>query len=120
MNTLINAILSNYVPSVIVTSLVAGLFALGIAGIIRNSGKNDDIARSNQIMQTVIVGIIMLFLSGVFVFAFNELYISKFYGQMEDAVAARLPNGSDINNTNLLSSQIQDTQTTITDPRCIF
>ncbi len=120
MNTLISAILSNYVPTVIITSLVAGVFALAIAGIIRNSGKNDDIARSNQIMQTVIVGIIMLFLSGVFVFAFNEVYVSKFYGQMQDAVAARLPNASDINNTSLLSSQIQDTQTTITDPRCIL
>jgi hypothetical protein len=59
MDTLINAVLANYVPTIIVLGIIVGLFALAFAGIIRNSGRQDDVARSNFVIQTVLVGIII-------------------------------------------------------------
>lgn len=120
MSDLINAILAHYVPFVIILSMIVGTLALALAGMIRNSGTNDDVVRSNRIMKTVIVGFIMLFVSGSFVFAFNRLYVSKFYGGLASSLASKLPNSSDINNTDLLSSQVQNVNSTIQDPKCIL
>ena len=120
MNGLINAVLGNYVPTVIIMSMIVGTFVLAIAGVIRTSGKHDAIARSNYIMQTVIVGFIMLFISGSFVFAFHQVYVSKFYGDVEQAVINKLPNNGDINNTDLLATQMQANLSTIQDAKCIL
>ncbi len=120
MDNLINIVLTHYVPTIIITSLIIGIFVIAIAGIIRNSGKHDDIARSNLIIQTVIVGFIMLFVSGVFVFAFHQTFVSHFYGNVEESITSKLPNSDDINNTNLFSSEVKDTQTTFQEPKCIL
>ena len=120
MNSLINAVLANYVPIVVAISLVIGIFAITIAGVIRSSGSNEDVARSNYIVKTVIVGFSMLFISGVFVFAFHSVYINQFYLDVEKSVTQRLPNASDINNTDLLATQLNDVQTNVQDPRCIL
>lgn len=119
MDTLINAVLTNYVPTAIIISLIVGIFVLALAGIMRNSGKHDDIARSNLIIQTVAVGLVMLFISGAFVFAFNKTYVSQFYGDIAGNISDKLPGNDDINNTNLLGTEIKDTQT-IDDPKCIL
>ncbi len=120
MDSLINAVLANYVPVVVAISLVIGVFVIAIAGVIRNSGNHDDVARSNYIIQTVIVGFSMLFISGAFVFALHQVYISHFYADISQSIADKLPTSADINNTDLLSRQISDTQTTTQDPRCIL
>jgi hypothetical protein len=120
MDSLINAVLANYVPTVIIVSMIVGIFVIAIAGIIRNSGRHDDVARSNSIIQTVIVGFVMLFISGAFVFAFHQVYVSKFYGNIEQTITQKLPNESDITNTDLLGSQVKDTQTNIQDAKCIL
>ncbi len=119
MDNLINAVLANYVPTAIIISLIVGIFVIAIAGIIRNSGKHDDIARSNLIIQTVAVGLVMLFVSGAFVFAFNKAYVGQFYGDISGSISDKLPQSDDINNTNLLGNEIKDTQT-INDPKCIL
>lgn len=120
MNNLINAILSNYVPTIIIVSFVIGIFAMAIAGVIRNSGKADDIARSNAIMQTVIIGFIMLFVSGAFVFAFHQTYVSQVYNNVREDVERKLPSNGDINNTELLGNEVKDTGITTNDSRCIL
>lgn len=120
MNNLINGILANYVPTIIIISFIIGIFTVAIAGIIRNSGRSDDIARSNMIIQTVIVGFVMLFVSGAFVFAFHETYVSRLYSNVTENIANKLPTSENINNTDLLSTEIKDSQTTITDNRCIL
>lgn len=120
MDNLINAVLANYVPIVIVFSILASVFVLAIAGIIRNSGRQDDVVRSNFMIQTVIVGLVMLFFSGAFVYAFHQVYMSKFYSNIEESIAAKLPADSSINNTSLLSSDVQDTQITTQDAKCIL
>lgn len=120
MDTLINAILTNYVPTAIAICLIGGIFAIGIAGIIRNSGKHDDVARANYILQTVIVGFIMLFLSGAFVFAIHKVYVSPLYANVQQSIQGKLPKDSDINNTNLLSSQVQSIPNPIIDPKCLL
>jgi len=120
MENLINATLANYVPTIVLISFIIGIFVIAIAGVIRNSGKHDDIARSNLIIQTVVVGFIMLFLSGAFVFAFHRTYVSHFYSGVQDSVTQKLPKTDDINNTTLLGSEIKETQTNITDAKCIL
>ncbi len=119
METLISAILTNYVPTVIVTCLIGGILAIAIAGIIRNSGRHDDIARSNAVVQTVIVGFIMLFLSGAFVFAIHRVYVSNLYASVQQSIQDKLPKNEDINNTNLLQSQVQSVPS-IQDPKCLL
>ncbi len=120
MDTLINAVLANYIPTIIVIGAIVSVFILAIAGIIRNSGKFDDIARSNLIIQTVIVGLVMLFLSGTFVFAFHQAYMSRFYSHVEESIASKLPTDDNINNTSLLSSDVKETQITMPDPKCVL
>lgn len=119
METLISAILANYVPTVIVTCLIGGIFAIAIAGIIRNSGRHDDVARSNAVVQTVIVGLIMLFLSGAFVFAIHRIYVSNLYASVQQNIQDKLPKNEDINNTNLLGTQVQSVPN-IQDPKCLL
>ncbi len=119
MDNLIRAILNNYVPTIIFVSLIIGIFTVAIAGIIRNSGKQDDIARSNLIIQTVIVGTIMLFISGAFVFAFHEAYVSHFYAGIEQSVTGKLPNNADINNTTLLGNEVSSASS-VSDAKCIL
>ena len=120
MDNLINVVVSNYVPTVIIISLVIGTFVIAIAGIIRNSGRHDDVARSNFIIQTVIVGFIMLFLSGILVFSFHEVYMSHFYGNLQQTISDKLPKDEDIKNTDLLATEVKDTQSSIQDPKCIL
>ena len=120
MDTLINAVLANYLPTIIIIAIVVGLFALAIAGIIRNSGRFEDIARSNLMIQTVIVGLIMLFLSGAFVFAFHQVYMSRFYTHIEESVAEKLPKDGSINDTSLLSNDVKDTQISVPDAKCVL
>ncbi len=120
MDTLINAVLTNYIPTIIVLGIVVGLFALAIAGIIRNSGRQDDVARSNFIIQTVLVGIIMLFFSGAFVYAFHQVYMTKFYAHIQESITEKLPKDGSINNTNLLSNDVKDTQISVQDPKCVL
>jgi hypothetical protein len=120
MDTLISAVLANYVPTIIIIGVIVGLFALAIAGIIRNSGRQDDVVRSNYIIQTVLVGIIMLFFSGAFVYAFHKVYVSKFYTQVQENILAKLPKDETINNTSLLSNDVKDTQISIQDPKCVL
>lgn len=120
MNNLINIILTNYVPAIIVLSLVIAIFVIAIAGVIRHSGRHDDVARSNLIIQTAVVGFIMLFVSGAFVFAFHQIYVSRYYAGVQDNITQKLPNGSDINNTDLLSNEVKDTQISNKDARCIL
>ncbi|HEX9503346.1 MAG TPA: hypothetical protein VF974_03435 [Patescibacteria group bacterium] len=120
MDNLIRAVLSNYVPTVIIICFVAGIFVLAIAGIIRNSGRHDDIARSNFIIQTTIVGFVMLFVSGAFVFAFHQAYVSRIYSNVKENVISKLPTNEDINNTDLLNREIRDTQNSAPEARCIL
>ena len=120
MDNLINIVLTNYVPTVIIISLIVGIFAIAIAGVIRNSGKHDDIARSNLIMQTVVVGFIMLFVSGAFVFAFHQTYVSKFYSGVQEDITSKLPKNEDIKNTSLLGNEVKDTEITSNEPKCIL
>ncbi len=120
METLISAVLTNYVPTIILICLIGGIFAIALAGIIRNSGKHDDVARSNYIIQTVVVGFIMLFLSGAFVFAIHRIYVSSLYANVQQSISDRLPKNEDINNTNLLGSQVQSIPSTIQDPKCLL
>lgn len=120
MDTLINAVLINYIPTIIVIGVIVGIFVLAIAGIIRNSGRIDDIARSNLIIQTVIVGIVMLFLSGTFVFAFHGVYMSRFYNHVQESISEKLPKDDSINDTNLLSNDVKDTQINMQDPKCVL
>ena len=120
MDNLIRAVLENYVPTVIVMSIVIGIFVVALAGVIRNSGKQTDVARSNYMIQTVIVGLVMLFISGAFVFAFHEVYMSHFYNNVEQDLANKLPSEGTINNTDLLSSDVKSTSITMPDPKCIL
>ncbi|OGM97916.1 MAG: hypothetical protein A2817_01755 [Candidatus Yanofskybacteria bacterium RIFCSPHIGHO2_01_FULL_39_8b] len=120
MDNLINAVLSNYVPTVIILSLVIGIFIIALAGIIRNSGKHEDVARSNFMIKTVIVGFIMLFLSGAFVFTFHEVYMSNFYNNIAQNLSNNLPNADTINNTDILSSDVKDASIITQDARCVL
>src|SRR3989338_942161 len=120
METLINAVLTNYIPMVILTSLIIGIIVIIIAGVIRNSGNHDDVARSNLIIQTVIVGFVMLFVAGSFVFAFHQVYMSHFYTNIEESISEKLPKLEDINDTNMLGNEIKDVQTAWEDPKCLL
>jgi len=120
MDTLISAVLVNYIPTIIVIGVIVGIFVLAIAGIMRNSGRIDDIARSNLMIQTVVVGIVMLFLSGTFVFAFHGVYMSRFYNQVQESISEKLPKEESINDTNLLSNDVKDTQISVQDPKCVL
>lgn len=120
MDTLISAVLVNYIPTIIVIGVIVGIFVLAIAGIMRNSGRIDDIARSNLMIQTVVVGIVMLFLSGTFVFAFHGVYMSRFYNQVQESISEKLPKEESINDTNLLSNDVKDTKISVQDPKCVL
>lgn len=120
MDNLIRAVLTNYVPTIIILGLVVGIFMIALAGIIRNSGKHDDVVRSNFIIRTVIVGLVMLFISGAFVFTFHEVYMSHFYGNIAQDLADKLPTADSINNTDILSSDVKDTSITTSDAKCIL
>ena len=118
MNTLINAVLNNYVPIIIIAAFIVGIFVVAIAGVIRNSGKLEDVARSNLAIKTVIVGLLMLFLSGSFVFAFHEVYVSRYYGGIESQLAAKL-SPANTSDTGQLQSQISQTGTDAPPSQCI-
>lgn len=118
MDSLIKAVLVNYVPTVIIFGVIVGIFVIALAGIIRNSGKHDDVARSNFMIRTVIVGLVMLFISGAFVFTFHEVYMSHFYNNISQNLSDKLP--SDINNTDILSSDIKSTSVSAPDARCVL
>ncbi len=120
MDTLINAVLANYVPTTIVISIIVGIFVLAIAGVMRNSGRNDDIARSNLIIQTVIIGFVMLFVSGAFVFAFHQTYVSNFYSDVKSNIESKLPSNDDVTNTGLFGSEVKETGTAVEEPKCIL
>jgi hypothetical protein len=120
MDSLIKAVLQNYVPTVIALSIIIGIFVIAIAGVVRNSGRKNDVARSNYMIQTVIIGLIMLFISGAFVFAFHKIYISHFYNNIEQNIASKLPSDGSVNNTDLLSADVKSTSITIPDPKCIL
>jgi hypothetical protein len=120
MDSLIRAVLANYVPMMIIIGVVVGVFTIALAGIIRHSGKNDDVVRSNFMIKTVIVGLVMLFISGAFVFAFNRVYMSQFYGGIEQNLSSNLPNAASIGNTNLLSSDIIGSSSVTNDAKCIL
>lgn len=120
MDNLINAILVNYVPTLILLGIVVGVFVIAIAGVIRNSGTHDDVARSNSIIRTVIVGLVMLFFSGAFVFAFHQVYMSNFYASIEQSISEKLPGNEGINNTTLFQSEVQDTAVTTQEPKCVL
>ncbi len=120
MDNLINAVLQHYVPTIIALSLVIGVFVIALAGVIRNSGKKTDIARSNYMIQTVIVGLVMLFISGAFVFAFHQVYVSRFYNNVQEDITSKLPNGETVNNVDLLSSDVKNTSITMNDPKCFL
>lgn len=120
MDTLISGVLVNYIPTIIVIGVIVGIFVLAIAGIMRNSGRIDDIARSNLMIQTVVVGIVMLFLSGTFVFAFHGVYMSRFYNQVQESISEKLPKEESINDTNLLSNDVKDTKISMQDPKCVL
>ncbi|MFA5991652.1 MAG: hypothetical protein WC794_05425 [Candidatus Doudnabacteria bacterium] len=120
MDNLISGVLANYVPIIIIISLIVGIFVIGIAGIIRNSGKNDDIARSNLIIQTVMVGMIMLFLSGCFVFAFHKVYVSRYYADVQTNLSSKLSQNGDPGSTDLLQTQIQQAGTDTPSAKCIL
>lgn len=119
METLIRAVLTNYIPTVIIAGVIVGIFAIAFAGVIRNSGRLDDVARSNQIIQTVIVGIIMLFVSGLFVFAFHKVYVSQYYGGIEQQLSANLSQAGNSQDTSQLQGQIGQTGTDPSQPQCI-
>ncbi len=118
MDNLIKAVLANYVPTVIILSVIVGVFVIALAGIIRNSGKNDDVVRSNFMIRTVIVGLVMLFISGAFVFTFHEVYMTHFYNNISQNLSDKLPNN--INNTDLLSNDIKSSSITTPDARCVL
>lgn len=120
MDSLIRAVLINYVPTVIILAIIVGIFVIALAGIIRNSGKHDDVARSNFMIKTVIVGLVMLFISGAFVFTFHEVYMSHFYNNIGQNLSANLPNEGSINNTDILSSDIKDSSIATPDAKCIL
>jgi hypothetical protein len=120
MDNLISGVLANYVPIIIIISFIVGIFVIGIAGIIRNSGKNDDIARSNLIIQTVMVGMIMLFLSGCFVFAFHKVYVSRYYADVQTNLSSKLSQNGDPGGTDLLQTQIQQAGTDTPSAKCIL
>lgn len=120
MDNLINAVLSNYVPIIIIASFVVGIFVIAIAGVIRNSGKNDDVARSNLIIQTVVVGMIMLFVSGVFVFAFHKIYVSRYYADVTSNLTDKLSQTANGGDTSLLQSQIGQAGPSTPPQRCIL
>lgn len=120
MDNLINAILINYVPTLILLGIVVGVFVIAIAGVIRNSGTHDDVVRSNNIIKTVAVGLIMLFFSGAFVFAFHQVYMSNFYESIEQNISDKLPNSDDVNNITLFKSEVQDTKVTTQEPKCVL
>jgi hypothetical protein len=120
MDNLINAVLLNYVPIIIIASFIVGTFVLAIAGVMRNSGKIDDIARSNLIIQTVVVGMIMLFVSGVFVFAFHKIYVSRYYGDVATSLSNKLSQTADPNNTGLLQTQISQAGPATAPQKCIL
>lgn len=120
MDTLIKAVLTNYIPTIIIVGLVVGIFVIALAGVMRNSGRHDDIARSNFIIKTVIVGLVMLFISGAFVFAFHQVYISHFYSNVQESINEKLPKSEDINKTDLFSSDVKEGQTTNQDAKCIL
>lgn len=120
MDNLISGVLANYVPIIIIISFIVGIFVIGIAGIIRNSGKNDDIARSNLIIQTVMVGMIMLFLSGCFVFAFHKVYVSRYYADVQTNLSSKLSQNGDPGSTDLLQTQIQQAGTDTPSAKCIL
>lgn len=118
MDSLIRAVLANYVPTVIILAVIVSVFVVALAGIIRNSGKHDDVARSNFMIRTVIVGLVMLFISGAFVFMFHEVYMSHFYNNISQNLSDKLPNN--INNTDILSSDIKSTSIVSQDARCVL
>lgn len=118
MDSLIKAVLANYVPAVIIFGVIVGIFVIALAGIIRNSGKHDDVVRSNFMIRTVIVGLVMLFISGAFVFTFHEVYMSHFYNNVTQNLSDKLP--SDINNIDILSSDIKSTSVSAPDARCVL
>ena len=120
MDNLIRAVLVNYVPMIIIIGVVIGVFTVALAGIIRHSGKNDDVVRSNFMIKTVIVGLIMLFLSGAFVFAFHQVYMSRFYGNIEQNLSTNLPNAANMSNTDLLASDINGSAIVTNDVKCIL
>jgi hypothetical protein len=120
MDNLINAVLANYVPIIVITSFIVGIFVIAIAGIIRNSGKTDDVARSNLIIQTVIVGMLMLFLSGIFVFAFHSIYVSKYYGDIEANINNKLSQTGNTGDMSLIQTQIQQSGDAGPSIKCIL
>jgi hypothetical protein len=120
MDSLIRAVLVNYVPMIIIIGVVVGIFTIALAGIIRHSGKNDDVVRSNYMIKTVIVGLVMLFLSGAFVFAFHQVYMSRFYGNIEQNLSSNLPNAASMSNTDLLASDINGSAIVTNDAKCIL
>ena len=120
MDNLIKAVLTNYVPTIILIAIIVSVFVIAIAGVIRNSGKHDDVARSNYIIQTAIVGLVMLFFSGAFVFAFHQVYMSHFYSDVEQSISDKLPKADDITNTTIFSSEIKDTSIVMQDAKCIL
>ncbi len=118
MDNLIKAVLTNYVPTVIIIAIITGIFVIALAGIIRNSGKHDDVVRSNFMVRTVIVGLVMLFISGAFVFTFHEVYMSRFYNNISQNLSDKLTN--DFNNTDLLSNDIKSTSIVTQDAKCFL
>ena len=120
MNDLINIVLTNYIPTIIICSFIVGIFAIAIAGIIRNSGRHDDIARSNTIIQTVLIGFVMLFVSGAFVFAFHQTYVSKVYSGVRSDIENKIPSDGAVSNTELLGNEMKDTNMNANDPKCIL
>jgi hypothetical protein len=46
--------------------------------------------------------------------------MSHFYSNIEENIAEKLPKGEDINDTNLFSSEIKDTQTASQEPKCVL
>jgi hypothetical protein len=118
MDTLINAVLTNYVPIIIIAAFIVGIFVVAIAGVIRNSGKLEDVARSNLVIKTVIVGLLMLFLSGAFVFAFHEVYVSRYYGGIESELNTKLSQ-ENTGNTGQLQSQVSQAPNDSPPPQCI-
>lgn len=119
MDNLIRSVLAHYIPTIIGVSIIIGIFAVAIAGMIRNSGKLEDVARSNLIIKTVIIGTVMLFVSGAFVFAFHQAYVSNFYGGIQQSVTDKIPSSENINNTDLFKSDVNSTLSS-SDSKCIL
>jgi len=120
MDDLIQAVLSYYVPILIITSSLAGIFAIAIAGSIRNSGKLNDLIRSNSIIQNTIIGLLMLFFSGAFVFAFHQTYVSRYYSGIESNLENQIAQLKS-ENTSILQSQVnQSAPSSNQQPQCIL